>query len=130
MGIKYLFKCNPKVAAAVGVTSFHRYTWPDGTFLLWENDLIKIDRVRFFLEQAELLADLGAVRMTDPEAAQEQESPSIRLPEARLPEYRWEQPSAEEEKPETEAGDEAQTEGLTEPEADMEKEADSEGGEE
>lgn len=93
MAIKYLYKCNPLVAKAAGVSSFDRYTWPDGTFLLWQNDLIAIDRDRFFLDNAEFLADLGAVRMTDPEAAEEQKNPRIRLPEARLPEYRWEPPT-------------------------------------
>ncbi len=92
MPIKYLYKCNPKVAEAVGLTTFDRYHWPDGTMLLWTNDLIAIDRVRFYKDNENFLADLGAVRMTDPEAFAEQQNPTIRLPEARLPEYRWEQP--------------------------------------
>lgn len=92
MPIKYLYKCNPKVAEAIGLTTFDRYHWPDGTMLLWSADLEQIDRVRFYTDNANFLADLGAVQMTDPEAFQEQQNPSIRLPEARLPKYRWEQP--------------------------------------
>lgn len=92
MARKYLYKCNPKVAEAAGLTPFDRYTWPDGTFLLWEADMVAIDRVRFKLDCDNFLADLGAVKMTDPEAAAEQQNPTIRLPEARMPEYRWEQP--------------------------------------
>lgn len=92
MAVKHLYKCNPLVARAAGVSGFSRYTWADGCVLLWENDLIAIDRERFFLDCDGLLADLGAVRMTDPQAAADQRNPRIRLPEARLPEYRWEQP--------------------------------------
>lgn len=92
MARKYLYKCNPLVAKAAGVESFNRYTWPDGTVMLWESDMIAIDRVRFRLDTDNFLADLGAVKMTDPEAAAEQKNPCIRLPEARLPQYRWVQP--------------------------------------
>ncbi len=92
MARKYLYKCNPLVAKAAGVESFNRYTWPDGTVMLWESDMIAIDRVRFRLDTDNFLADLGAVKMTDPEAAAEQKNPCIRLPEARLPQFRWEQP--------------------------------------
>ncbi len=92
MAVKYLYKCNPLVAKAAGTTSFDRYTWPDGTMLLWTSDLMAIDRVRFYTDNANFMADLGVVRMTDPEAAAEQKNPMIRLPEARLPQYRWEQP--------------------------------------
>lgn len=95
MAIKYLYKCNPKVAQAAGVTAFDRFTWPDGSFLLWENDLIAIDRDRFFLDRDGFLADLGIVRMTDPQAAEEQRNPQIILPEARLPEFRWASGSGE-----------------------------------
>lgn len=91
MAIKYLYKCNPLVAKAAGVTAFDRYEWADGSMLLWENDLIAIDRDRFFLDNEDFLKDLGAVRMNDPEAAEEQRNPQIELPEARLPEYRWAQ---------------------------------------
>ena len=92
MAIKYLYKCNPLVAKAARVTPFDRYEWPDGTMMLWENDLIAIDRDKFFLDNENFLADLGAVKMTDPEAFEEQNNPRIILPEARLPEYRWVQP--------------------------------------
>lgn len=92
MGIKYLYKVNPKVAASIGLDSFDRYHWPDGTLLLWQSDMIAIDEKRFFLDRENLLADLGAVQMTDPQAKAEQENPTIRLPEARLPQFRWEQP--------------------------------------
>ncbi len=127
MAIKYLYKCNPKVAAAAGVTAFDRYTWPDGTFLLWQNDLVKIDRVQFFLEQDELLADLGAVKMTDPEAAAEQKDPAIRLPEARLPQYRWEQPDLS---VKTDNGDTEGLAGDTDQDVDQpDRDADGEGGE-
>ena len=95
MAAKYLYKCNPLVAKAAGVTPFDRYTWPDGTMLLWENDLIAIDRDRFFLDRDGFLADLGVVKMTDPQAAEEQKNPSIILPEALLPEYKWKQPESE-----------------------------------
>ena len=98
MAIKYLYKCNPLVAKAAGVTAFDRYEWGDGSMLLWENDLISIDRDRFFLDNEEFLKDLGAVRMSDPEAAEEQRNPQIALPEARLPEYRWTQPTQREER--------------------------------
>ena len=97
MAIKYLYKCNPLVAKAAGVTAFDRYEWGDGSMLLWENDLISIDRDRYFLDNEGFLKDLGAVRMSDPEAAEEQRNPRIRLPEARLPEYRWAQPTQSDE---------------------------------
>ena len=99
MAIKYLYKCNPLVAKEAGVTSFDRYTWPDGTFLLWESDMIAIDRDRYFLDREGFLADYGIVRMSDPQAAEEQRNPSIRLPEARKPQFRWEQPSMAEDEP-------------------------------
>ncbi len=92
MSAKYLYKCNPLVAKAAGVTSFNRYSWNDGTIMLWEDDMVAIDRVRFKLDRDNFLADLGAVKMTDPEAAAEQKNPTIRLQMARLPQFRWEQP--------------------------------------
>ena len=105
MAIKYLYKCNPLVAKAAGVTAFDRYEWADGSMLLWENDLIAIDRDRFFLDNEDFLKDLGAVRMNDPEAAEEQRNPQIELPEARLPEYRWAQPAQSEERGDEDADD-------------------------
>ena len=98
MALKYLFKVNPLVAKAAGVTAFDRYTWPDGTFLLWEPDIQRIDRNRFYRDLENMVADYGMVRLTDPQAREEQLNPSIRLPEARLPEYRWTQPGGEDEK--------------------------------
>ncbi len=130
MAVKYLYKCNPLVAKAAGVTSFDRYTWPDGTIMLWTNDMKAIDRVRFLTDTDNLLADLGAVRMTDPEAAAEQRNPQIRLPEARLPQYRWEQPDfsvgGEEEAEEGIAGETIEKEAETSAEA---VETEMEGGE-
>lgn len=95
MALKYLFKVNPLVAKAAGVTAFDRYTWPDGTFLLWEPDIQRIDRNRFYRDLENMVADYGMVRLTDPQAREEQLNPSIRLPQARLPEYRWTQPGGE-----------------------------------
>ena len=92
MAANYFYKCNPKAAKAAGVTSFDRPTWEDGTFLLFRNDLVAIDREAFYADEEGFLADIGAVRLTDPQAAEEQRNPCIRLPEARLPKYRWEQP--------------------------------------
>lgn len=97
MGLNYFYKCNPKVAEKVGATPFDHFFWPDGTVLLWKNDLMKIDREAFFDDEAAFLADLGAVRMTDPEAAAEQKNPAIILPMARKEEYRWEYPDPDEE---------------------------------
>ena len=92
MALNYFYKCNPKVAEALGLTGFDRYTFPDGTLLLWRGDMIALDRERFHMDMEGLLADIGAVRLTDPESAEEQRNPKIRLPEARLPRFRWEQP--------------------------------------
>lgn len=117
MGAIFFFKCNPKVGKALGLTGFERYTFADGTMLLFLPDMLRLDRERFFADEAGLLEEIGAVKLTDPEAKREQENPRIRLPEAKGERWRWEQPdiSPEDRPADAEQGD-AETEAQTETE--------------
>ena len=88
----YFYLINPKVAERLSLTSAQRYTFPDGVMLAWQNDLKEIDRVAFFRDRKGLLARLGAVEITDPQAREEQIKRTIPMPMATDPAFMWEAP--------------------------------------
>lgn len=92
----YFYKCNPKVAAALSLTSRDRFTFRNGAILLWAPDLKRLDRDAYLRRRAELLARIGAVELTDPQATAEQQSQSIVLPIATDPDFYWKPEGAEE----------------------------------
>lgn len=104
----YFYKVNPKVAQTLGLTPRDRFTFRNGCYLLWAPDMKQLDRSAFLLDRASLLARIGAVELTDPQAAQEQRDQRIELPMATDPSFAWE--------PETEAPEEGEAEEETESE--------------
>ena len=80
-------KVNEKVVEAVGRSEWHPRT-SDGNYLVFITELKRIDR-DVFAHRAETAAAIGAVMLTDPEAAQEQKGTVVRpLPVATDPRFR------------------------------------------
>lgn len=80
-------KVNGKVVEAVGRSEWHPRT-SDGNYLVFITELKRIDR-DVFAHRAETAAAIGAVMLTDPEAAQEQKGTVVRpLPVATDPRFR------------------------------------------
>lgn len=110
-------KVNRKVAEFIGQSKWHPQM-PDGNYLLFISELKRIDR-DVMAHREETAAAIGAVLLTDPQAAEEQRGTACRaLPEATDPRFRMdptpqespeEQPEQEEpeqeEQPEQEAAE-------------------------
>lgn len=106
-------KVNRKVAEFIGQSKWHPQM-PDGNYLLFISELKRIDR-DVMAHREETAAAIGAVLLTDPQAAEEQRGTACRaLPEATDPRFRMDptpQESPEEEpeheEPEQEAAEPA-----------------------
>ncbi len=108
-------KVNRKVAEFIGQSKWHPQM-PDGNYLLFISELKRIDR-DVMAHREETAAAIGAVLLTDPQAAEEQRGTACRaLPEATDPRFRMdptlqespeEQPGEEEQPEQEESGQEA-----------------------
>lgn len=77
-------KANPLVAKYLGLTN-DRNQLPDGNFLLWQCDIMRLGPLSRIAETAE---DIGAVLLTPTEAKQEQDGKVLRpLPTANDPRF-------------------------------------------
>lgn len=111
-------KVNRKVAEFIGQSKWHPQM-PDGNYLLFISELKRIDR-DVMAHREETAAAIGAVLLTDPQAAEEQRGAACRaLPEATDPRFRMEPTPQEspEEQPEQEQPEqeEPEQEEATEP---------------